>query len=94
MGFEVRQSMLCDPEGNFNYEVTEDYDDLAKENFKQKHDNDGWTPERTMRMACSVPARLYQLWDTRLPGCWRNRNFVKSFLREHPEYARCDITRL
>lgn len=94
MGFEVCEDMIVGPDGQITYSVLEDHEDLAAHNFQTKQHTDGWTPERSMRKICAVPARLYQLWESRFPGCWNDRNFVRSFMREHPEYASADIRKV
>jgi len=94
VGFEVREDMICGPEGEVTYSVLEDYTEQAQFNHTEKETTDGWTNDRTMRQALRVPARLYYLWERRLPGCWKDKNFIKSFAMEHPEYATCDTGRL
>jgi len=92
---EVYKSVIEGPNGEFIFNIIEDIEDIAKLNNEIKTEVDGWSNDRSRRMNVSVPPRLYYYWANKLgEQCWLDTSFLKSFMKEHPEYATCDHRRI
>lgn len=88
----VHKSIIVGPGGEFNFHYVEDVEEIAKDNQAIRDFSDGFSADRSRRMNVSVPPRLYYYWAHRLgEECWQDRNFIKSFIRENPQYATVDI---
>ena len=89
---EVERSLIISPNGDINLSVVEDVTDLEKTNAIIKQEADGFSESKNRRMNVSVPSRLYWLWANRLgEECWLDRNFLRSFMKENPQYATSNL---
>jgi hypothetical protein len=84
----VDQSFVVGAGGEIVMSITEKTDEYARSAGIIKDETDGYSADRTRRMTVSVPPRMYNHWE-RLAGkgCWSDKNFVRSFIREHPEFS-------
>jgi len=84
----IEKSVIESPNGDIILTMKEDNEAIAKQNRLIREDCDGWAQDRSRRMVLSVPTRLYQHWAALLgEECWQDKNFIKSFMIEHPEFA-------
>ena len=87
----VEKSILEGPNGEFIFNITEDVTEMADLNAEIRAKTNGFSEDRSRRMNVSVPPRLYYFWANKLgEECWLDRNFLKSFMTEHPEYSTCN----
>jgi len=87
----IHKSMIEGPNGEFNFHYVEDVTSYEKTAAVIKTECDGFSEERTRRMNVSVPPRLYYFWANKLgEECWLDRNFLKSFMKENPQFATCN----
>jgi len=87
----VHKSVLEGPNGEYIFSMVEDVTSYEKTNAIIKEECNGFSVDKTRRMNVSVPPRLYNFWAQRLGHeCWLDRSFLKSFIKEHPEYATCN----
>jgi len=84
---EITKSLVEGANGEIFLDVVEDQEGYAKAAHSIHTNADGWTKDRTMRCNLSLPPREYYLWEQREPGCWQDANFVRSYMKEHPEYC-------
>ena len=85
----VKQSVITGPNGELLFDIIEEVSDVVAGAQFMK-DRNGFNPERTRRMNVSVPPRLYYYWANQLgEECWLDPSFLRSFIKEHPEYAAC-----
>jgi len=92
----VEQSVLEGPNGEFIFNMTEDVTSYERASRIIRKETDGFSEDRQRRMNVSVPPRLYYYW-ARLTGsedCWLDPAFLRSFMKEHPEYATADYRRI
>jgi len=92
----VEKSMIEGANGEFIFFMREDVTKFEKTNSIIRNESDGFSADRTRRMNVSVPPRLYYHW-ARLTGsedCWTDPAFLRSFMKEHPEYATADYRRI
>jgi len=88
----VEQSVLEGANGEFIFTMTEDVTSYERTNSIIREEANGFSENRDRRMNVSVPPRLYYYW-ARLTGsedCWLDPAFLRSFMKEHPEYATAD----
>ena len=87
----VHKSLVCGPNGEMILDMVEDVTGYESQNAKIKDSCDGFSEERTRRMNVSVPPRLYMLWARRTGSeeCWLDPAFLRSFIKENPQYATC-----
>lgn len=91
----IEKSILTGPNGELIFHIVEDNTKAAQLNAEIKEKTDGWAEDRSRRMNVSVPPRLYYYWANLLgEECWLDRNFLRSFMKEHPEYATADYRRI
>jgi len=84
----IEQSIIQSPNGDIILNMTEDNTDIANQNRVIREGSGGWSQDRDRRMIASIPAKLHKHWSNLLgEECWRDKNFIKSFLLEHPEFA-------
>jgi len=87
----VHKSIIEGPNGEFNFHMVEDVTKYEKTNAIISKECDGFSEDKTRRMNVSVPPRLYYFWANKLgEECWLVSNFLRSFIKEHPEYATCN----
>jgi len=86
----VEQSLLEGPNGELIFNIVEDVSVYA-EGAKIARERNGFSEDRSRRMNVSVPPRLYYFWANRLgEECWLDPAFLRSFIKEHPEFAACN----
>lgn len=86
----VHKSLLEGPNGEIIFDIVEDNTDIALTNKEIREKCNGWAADKSRQMIVSVPPRLYYFWANKLgEECWTDRNFIRSFIKEHPEYATC-----
>lgn len=91
----VRKSIIEGPNGELIFDIVEDVTDLARTNAEIREKVDGWSEDRSRRMNVSVPPRVYYYWASKLgEECWFDANFIRSFMKEYPQYATCDYRRV
>ena len=84
---DIQQSLIETPDGRVVFNVTEDGTSAALEARETREFTDGFDKERLSRHILEVPPRLYAMWNDREPGCWKDKNFIRSFMREYPQYC-------
>lgn len=85
----VEKSVLEGPNGEFIFHMVEDVTEYDKTSRLIREQCNGFSENRSRRMNVSVPPRLYYHW-ARLTGseeCWLDPSFLRSFIKEHPEYS-------
>jgi len=88
----VQKSVLTGPNGEFIFNMIEDVTDYEKTSRVIREEANGFSEDRTRRMNVSVPPRLYYHW-ARITGsedCWLDPAFIRSFMKENPQYATAD----
>jgi len=91
MGEVVKKNVLVGPNGELIFDLIEDVDEVVLTNKEIREKVGGWSENRDRRMVVSVPPRLYYLWANRLgEECWTDPAFLRSFIKEHPEYCTCN----
>jgi len=88
----VQKSVITGPNGEFIFNMIEDVTAYEKTNAIIKNEANGFSEDRNRRMNVSVPPRLYYHW-ARLTGseeCWLDPAFLRSFMKENPQYATAD----
>jgi len=91
MPVDVKKSLIEGPNGEIILEVVEDVTDIVETNKEIREKYNGWHPKKHRKMLLSVPPRLYYFWAQKLgEECWFDKDFIRSFLKQHPEYATCD----
>ena len=85
---EIRKGIVCGANGEIVLNIEEDNTDIARLNNEIREKTNGFSEDRSRRMNVSVPVQLYNYWARMLgEECWLDRSFLKSFIREHPEYS-------
>jgi len=84
----VRKSIIEGANGEIIFNYVEDVTSLEKTNSIIKNECDGFSQDRARRMCVSVPPRMYYFWANQLgEECWTDKSFLRSFMKEHPQYA-------
>jgi hypothetical protein len=84
----VERSILEGPNGEYIFNMVEDVTDYEKTARIIRTECDGFSKDKTRRMNVSVPPRLYYFWANKLgEECWLDKDFLKSFMKENPQYA-------
>jgi len=39
------------------------------------------------QMIAKIPLALYIRWQQEFPGCWQDKEFVESFLKDNPQFS-------
>jgi len=87
----VHKSVLEGPNGEFIFNMVEDVTDYERTNAIIREECNGFSDDRSRRMNVSVPPRLYYFWARQLgEECWLDPAFLRSFIKEHPQYATCN----
>jgi len=72
------QNLLTSPNGDVLLTVREDHQDVCQAVTDIRNESDGWTPDRTMKLAMSIPAQEYHEWGQKLGyECWEENDFLK-----------------
>ena len=78
---EVETNLICGPDGELTYSAKEDHTDLAKFNYEEQNTTNGWSVDRQLKQIARIPMREYNLWEKLYPGCWKDKTFIKGYMR-------------
>ena len=84
----TRSHLLEDAAGNILLTIKQDQTSVANAVDTIKNETKGWTDERTMKMAFSIPAQEYHEWGNKLGyECWQDDDFLSFYKNHRPEFA-------
>lgn len=87
----VEKSVIEGPNGEYIFNMVEDVTEYDRSNTIIRKECDGFSEDRSRRMNVSVPPRLYYFWASKLgEECWLDSSFIRSFVKENPQYATCN----
>ena len=74
-------------ERHLRYEVDlEKYESKKREIEVGKENQEGGMLEGVGQLKATIPAREYFRWQQELPGCWGDKSFVDTMLRDNPAF--------
>jgi len=88
MALYTTNSFLEDANGNILLTIEQDQTEVARDVQNTRENGQGWTKDRTMKKAFSVPSQEFYEWSQKLGAdCWQDDDFLKFYSKHRPEFA-------